>query len=183
MFVIFNGCSFKYNPFQKTQHYHNWVNDPIISDNESENWKLLEFNKYFFISSDKKKSAENLLKDTSIIEIPISEVNNWLRKKIDLKKYKSKCYLIRGLSYTSIPYWCKIWYNKQQNNLWIQQATNVIENILFTSAVRQEGVKTSPMIIFLDKLPDKIYITALYGGDWVMMRRGKMYDETYFKNE
>lgn len=117
--------------------------------------------------------ACELLTEKAVVEFSDVDLGNWRlprdeagREPMVRPHDDSRAYLVRGVAYGPTPAWCRVRVSPAGEEIWVEQATYDGES-LFSLALKSAR---SPVIVFLNDEPKRLYATNFMGGDRVMRR-------------
>ena len=127
-------------------------------------WPIVSQDVYVAVPKEKILDAEKLLQDQEYIEITSDQEKIFNKHLPKPKNPNLKPYLIRGVT-MGTPLFSILKKNPDTNEIAIYRAR---WNGEITIPFVKPKFGIWPVVIYLDKPPQRIYPTAVYGGDWIM---------------
>ncbi len=168
--IIFTGCS------QYSNELHPWQS---LGNQKSFNldvtkWKVISKKNIGFIDKKHFPAVIKDLKGIEFLEISLKKANDICPERNFKQINNFKPYIIKGVSYSDSPSVGIIKKNYNLNWIYFYQAT-------YNGEIYIPGVKYTPqarpIVIFLERPPNKIFAIANTGGDWIF--RGGQANRTW----
>lgn len=133
----------------------------------AESWPQLSTNQYVRVSDSKREDAVALLQDRPFIRLGPSQLAAVLPDQQFRPEGEGQPYLVRGVLFSSPPFFTVVRFDTPTARLLVQQFTYNGEMLMPFRWIAEPNA----LVVFLPRPPEHIYTDAVLGGDGIARGR------------
>jgi hypothetical protein len=148
-----------------------WLNtlDDLPKERLEERWLAVQPSQFSWVKDSKSREAEKELQSAEFLEIQITQLSDFVgQRDAGLPPTPGlRAFVVRGVCFGSRPDFATVQISALSNTVHVFQGT-VQPEIYFPGAMPPPPLQKRPMLLLLHRPPDKVLVTADFGGDRVL---------------